>query len=635
MNRAKHLPPYLLKSLFVLSSSVGLGIILPPIAEAAILYNGVAAGDATNTSAILWTRTFDGNSNQGVSTNLTAQLSTDSSFGSILQTFSGVTNPNRDYTLKLEATNLQSGERYYYRFQTPDGEISQVGTFKTAPNQTQKAPVRFAFSGDTAGEWRSYGLLKDFDQENLDFFVYLGDAIYETGSGNTSTGVGISPPAADPFVDPNQALADYRRKYLENFLPATPGGSPGLQKFYASQGNYTLLDNHELGSKQFDQGGAPAGNPSGASVDATNPIFDANKTGEFINKSPGFKALLQAYNDYTPLRETTISAPNDPRTDETQQLYAAQRWGANVAFINVDDRSYRDIRMKKTVTNPNGTVSVVDETGDRALNPERTMLGETQFDWLKETLLQTKADGVNWKIIAVSSPIDQAGSKSGNGIIPLDTGKTWWGGYRNERNELLKFIDDNNIKNVVFITTDDHETRVNELTYLADINDPNSSVVLPNAFTIVGGPLGAFGPGIISDHSFNNIKSIADSIVNQQQTNNVNPLGLDHNFPGLRNVFREGDPNANTNIQPVDFFSPDTFNYVTLDVSADGKNLFVNTYGIDPYPANSFPSFEDVASPRRIFGFEVVAASVPEPSATFGMLAFGISSIFALKKRKM
>jgi hypothetical protein len=55
----------------------------------------------------------------------------------------------------------------------------------------------------------------------------------------------------------------------------------------------------------------------------------------------------------------------------------------------------------------------------------------------------------------------------------------------------------------------------------------------------------------------------------------------------------------------VDFFSPDTFNYVALEISADGKSLAVDTWGIDSYTANSFPEPDEVAAPRRILGFRI------------------------------
>jgi alkaline phosphatase D len=57
--------------------------------------------------------------------------------------------------------------------------------------------------------------------------------------------------------------------------------------------------------------------------------------------------------------------------------------------------------------------------------------------------------------------------------------------------------------------------------------------------------------------------------------------------------------------QPVDFFSPDTFNYVVLEISPDGKSLAVDTWGIDSYTENSLPEPDQVAPPRRILGFRI------------------------------
>jgi hypothetical protein len=247
------------------------------------------------------------------------------------------------------------------------------------------------------------------------------------------------------------------------------------------------------------------------------------------------------------------------------------------------------------------TASGADDTGPRADNPKRTMLGTTQLNWLKQILKDAQSSGTTWKIVAVSSPIDAGGE---------DSGKTWIGGYRAERNELLKFIADNQIKNVVFLSTDDHQNRINELTYLANPSDPTSLTRVPTTFTIVAGPIGAGGPDQITDHSFSNIKLLADKLVVDQKAKGIDPLGLDANFPGLRNVFREGDPNADSLRQPVDFFSPDTFNYATLDISADGKTLSVNLYGINSYAADTFPSEQQVSPVRRLLGFQIKAASV-------------------------
>ncbi len=593
-----------------------------------VAFSGVAAGDATTSSEILWTRTVDANTKQGILATLTVQVSTDANFSSIAKTYTVTSDPNRDYTAKLDATGLTGNTRYYYRFQTPGGDISPVGTFKTAADITAKVAVKFGFSGDADGLMRPYASTQNFKNLNLDYFLFEGDTIYETTSGlgtQAAPGNNFSATAVPsttngllPVTDANasQALIDYQRKYLENLQPTTPGGFSSLTTLYASQGNYTLLDNHELGNRQLINGGAPLALASDTTVNnqngSNNTAYDANKTGTFINDSTGFKTLVQAYSNYQPIREKTISAPNDPRTDGTQQLYEAQQWGRNSVFVNLDTRSYRDVRLKQA----DGST---DDTGDRANNADRTMLGKTQLAWLKQTLLDAQNNGTIWKFVATSDPIDQIGA-IGSGA---DGGKSWIGGYRAERNDLLKFIADNGIKNVVFLATDDHQTRINELTY----TDNGVVKVLPNALSIVDGPIGATGPDstntiingksfdFLNNHSFANIQSAANALASGQTASGVNPVGLDPNFAGLKNVKREGDPNANAttsiidnkNLQPVDFYSPDTFNYTVFDISADGKTLNVDVQGINSYAKNTFPEPSNTGAVRSILSFSLDA----------------------------
>ncbi len=549
-------------------------------------FSGIAAGDITSNSAIVWTHTLDPIAKRGVRCNLKLQIATDLNFTKIPFSIATTTDPKRDYTAKVDVTRLQSGTRYYYRFQIPRGNYSPVGTFKTAPNPNVSAPVRLAFSGDADGQWRPYPSTVNFNKLGLDYFVFLGDTIYESPSQG-------SPATADPVANPAQALADYRRKYLENIQPFTTGGFQGLATMYRSQGNYTLLDNHELGNKQLINGGAPAALATVAGSGSTNPADDANKTATFINRTTGFKTLLRAYSEYQPIREKIVSAPRDPRTNGTQQLYFAQQWGRNSIFVNVDDRSYRDVRLK--------TLKGGDDPGARANNPDRTMLGKTQLAWLKQTLLAAQKNGTIWKIIAISSPIDRLGAIGGG----EDSGKSWMGGYRSERNDLLKFIADNRIKNTVFLSTDDHQNRVNELTYFDNIRDPKSERLLPGALAIVDGPIGAGGPDLVTNHSFSYLKTIADTIAKKQRDAGVNPIGLDPKFPGLKNVIREGDPNADKLRQPIDFYSPDTFNYTVLDISGDGKTLKVNVQGINSYPKGTFPEPSTANPVRSILSFSI------------------------------
>src|SRR5262249_31845091 len=179
--------------------------------------------------------------------------------------------------------------------------------------------------------------------------------------------------------------------------------------------------------------------------------------------------------------------------------------------------------------------------------------------------------------------------------------------YRAERNRLLKFIADNHIEHVVFITTDDHQIRVHDLMYPATRGDMKAQTPVPDAFTIVAGPIGAVVPNWSGEHNFASVKSVADRLAAYERAAGIEPIGLRPNFPGLKQVYREGDPEADTMRSAVDFFSADTFNYATLETSADGKSLTVDYWGIDSYPPNRFPEPSEIRAPRRILGFRVEA----------------------------
>jgi phosphodiesterase/alkaline phosphatase D-like protein len=622
---------------------------------------GVAAGDASASSAVLWTR-IDPQPNVSV----TAQVSTDTAFGSG-QTFTGMSDSTQDYTVKILATGLLPGTQYYYRF-VVGGDTSIPGTFKTTPAADAAAPLHFAFSGDNDGLMRPYALASVIPAQNLDFYVNLGDVIYENASnvaGNNGAPYLNSPsvtlsndslsfngiprafiPGSAPFATQAQLQADYSKKYDENFLPVNTGGQNSLQVLYAAQGNYTTWDNHELGNRKYIDGGAPAGGSVGGSAGtdmATGRGVDARNNGAgnvgnvndaadlltpaqlaalggFMNKATGFQTLENTFLSHQPIADRgTISAPSDPRTDGTKQLYSATQWGQNAIYVNTDSRSYRDIRLKTAN-------AAADDTGARADNPDRTYLGDTQLAWLEQTLLDAQLDGTRWKFVSLSDPIDEIGPIGGTlsgvtaatmqpfsgninyGPVNSDGGKSYIGGYRAERNALLKFIADNHIANVVFLSTDDHQNRINELYYspTGQTGDQSTYVKVPDVFSIVCGPLGATGPDLFTNHTFAGAKGAADLIANAEVAAGIDPIGL-QNYSGLHDLFRDGDPTAGTNPQPVDFYSPDTFNFTVLDVSADGKTLTVKSVGMNATTQNAAIEYANGPQAHTIFSFQVDA----------------------------
>src|SRR5262249_46373857 len=440
------------------------------------------------------------------------------------------------------------------------------------------------------------------------------------------------------------------------FLPVNVGGQNSLQVLYAAQGNYTTWDNHELGNRQYINGGAPAGGSvggaagtdmlTGRGVDARNNgagnpgnLNDVNNSlSDYMNRSPGFRTLQNVFLNYQPIADRgTVNNPGDPRTDGTKRLYFAQQWGKNAIYIDTDSRSYRDLRIKTA----NGSAD--DTTAPRANFPGRTYLGATQLAWLEQTLLEAQNAGTPWKFVSISDPIDQIGPiggaltlnnlpsfGAGSTYAPVnsDGGKSYIGGYRSERNDLLRLIADNHITNAVFISTADHQNRINELTYSPTGNTENqfTYVKVPNVFSIVAGPLGATGPDLITNHTFAMAQQYANSIVAAQQAAGIEPVGLS-GYPGLHDLVRDGDPTARTAPQAVDFYNPDTFNFTVLDVSADGKTLTVKSIGMDATEQNAGIEYANGPQARTIFSFQVDAA--PTEASVITGLQFDRQSVAA------
>lgn len=415
----------------------------PPVPGSSLFTHGVASGDMTSDSVVLWTRTIR-----------ELQISPEVWDGAgIARMPARTTGPETDFTAKFLVTGLAPGTKYAYRFASPRG-ISAWGSFKTAYAPGQRATVRMAFTGDADWKWKPYPLLACLAQEDVDFFFFLGDLIYESTDYQGKTAV--------------EDLAGYRFKYRENREPRRDSASHmvPMRDLYAAFGQYSVFDNHETGYSQADANAPPY--PEGGAV----------RDGGFVNQTPGFRERLQAYREYQPVREEAHAGTADARTEGTSKFYRAYSWGANVELIVLDDRSYRDARLKGS-------------EDSMASSCTRTMLGPVQLAWFRDALLAAKRRNATWKVVVISSPIQELGGPSQVGV-DMDAVKSWAGGYRCERNRILAFIDDNAIDNVVFLTTDNHYTVINDLYYDTVADDRKSPRKRArNAFEIMTGPLGA------------------------------------------------------------------------------------------------------------------------------------------------
>lgn len=309
------------------------------LSDAAPFSYGVAAGDATPSAFIAWTRT-------DTALPVTLEVATDAAFASVVHTQPGlVPNPARDNVVKTDVTGLTADTLYYYRF-TQGADASRTGRVRTAPSPTSTAPVHFAFTGDANAFFKPFAVLEGITREDPDVWLYIGDTIY---SDDPRSGTGIA-----------TTLPDYWGKYQEN------RDDRALRDVMGNVGTISMTDDHEVTNDYY---GSPFG-AFGAQIVAGN----------------------QAFRDWQPVREHG----GDP-----MQLYRSFKWGDVAEFFVIDARQYRNPQAYLTEpaclsAGQPATLPPAGACQAEINDPSRTYLGAAQKAWLKAGLQSSTA---TWKFV--------------------------------------------------------------------------------------------------------------------------------------------------------------------------------------------------------------------------------------------
>jgi len=371
---------------------------------------GVAAGEITPTSAVLWTRSASAGA-------VNLEVSRSRFFQPQLPLAAAEARVGSDWAVSIRAQNLRPATRYYYRF-SRTGSVSPVGTFETALASTSTASVRFAISGDadaTAGPngkpgFNTFGVYARMAAERNDFNINLGDTIY---SDSEISGAPVARTVSEKWGKYKLGLA----------LPA-------LQKLRAGAGLYSHWDDHEFINdfSRAEHGGAT------------------------------YTAGVKAFTDYAPVAWRRANG-----------LYRTFRWGKNLELFFLDERSFRSAKAAQVCGGdlaPTAPQAVRDAFSSlapglknqvtpaclAAINdPSRTMLGARQYAAFTKAV---KASTATWKVVVNEVPIQQFYA------LPYDR----WEGYAAERERLLRFLQAS-VRNVVFLTTDTHANLVDEVRY--------------------------------------------------------------------------------------------------------------------------------------------------------------------------
>jgi len=156
--------------------------------------NGVASGDVTSDSAVLWARS-------SLAGDVRFIVFERNSWPPLVRS-QRATVSDTAVSAKVEVTGLRAGRRYTYVVFAPNGQ-SMRGEFVTPASPDNRRGLHFGVSGDWRGELAPYPSITNAATARLDFFVEFGDTIYAD--------------VPSPAVPAAQAttLAEYRAKHSE------------------------------------------------------------------------------------------------------------------------------------------------------------------------------------------------------------------------------------------------------------------------------------------------------------------------------------------------------------------------------------------------------------------------------------
>jgi alkaline phosphatase D len=419
---------------------------------------GVQSGDATPDGAVIWSATDR-------PARLIVEYATSEGFGDVRRVVGPAALPEAGYAAQAVLTGLPAGQDIFYRVSFQDlGDLRSVsmpvtGRFKTPPADGRD--VTFVWSGDTAGqgwginlEWGGMKIYETMRRLEPDFFVHSGDMIYADGpiqaevalpGGGTWRNV-VTPEKSKVA----ETLDEFRGSYRYN-LQDEP-----LRRFNAAVVQYVQWDDHEVTNNWFH-----------ARI-LDDPRYTEKRVALLAARAK------RAMFEYTPLR---------PNPVESERVYRLIPRGPLLDLFMLDMRSYRG---------PNG------ENRQTQLTDEARILGAEQVQWLKQRLLASRA---TWKVIAADMPLGlvvyhDAAKKWGSEAVAQGDGPAL--GRELEIAEVLRFIKQNDVRNVVWITADVHYCA----THLYDPARAQFTDFNP-FYEFVSGPLhaGGFGPNEL-DNTF-------------------------------------------------------------------------------------------------------------------------------------
>lgn len=420
--------------------------------------SGLSSGDLLGDRAILWSRS-----------DRPAKMWVEWSAHEKMKDATRLEGPNalpvNDFTAKLDLQGLPADTDIFYQIRFQSLEDLKVesrplsGRFRTPPQG--RRDVSFLWSGDMCGqgwginpEWGGIRIFEAMRQTQADFFIHSGDTIYADGVIHSeeklrdgSTWKNLTTEAKSKVAE---TLDEFRGNYAYNLM------DQHVRNFLAEIPVLYQWDDHETTNNWYPQ-----------------EILDDDRYTEKRVSMLSARAK-RAFFEYNPIR----SPLHHP-----ERIYRRIPYGPSLEVFMLDMRSYR------SANNEN----------DQPLASKHTrLLGEDQLQWLKDSLKNTQA---TWKVIAADMPVGLIVPDYTHKRLVFENMANTDGpprGRELEMAELLRFIKDHQIQNIIWLTADVHYTAA----HYYDPHQAQFQDFLP-FYEFVSGPLhaGTFGPNLL-DNTF-------------------------------------------------------------------------------------------------------------------------------------
>lgn len=426
------------------------------VAATGTFEHGVASGDPTANSVILWTRVSPDSAQPQT---VIWEIDTDPEFSAPMMG-DALTNAARDFTVKIDADGLMPGTVYYFRFRVGD-QVSPVGRTKTLPEGSPEQ-LRFAVvscANYEHGYFNTYDLIAQRQisgEADYDALLHLGDYYYEYGADVYDAPDKPSDRVHEPAHE-ILTLEDYRQRHAQYRR------DPSLQSVTGAMPLIAIWDDHETSNDSW-RGGAQNHN------EGEGPWEDRKQ------------AALRAYYEWMPVRD-----PVAGRARET--LYRSFQFGDLLTLVGVETRLTARAEPIVIEEHVDEIVNDSDAFREQYLNdPSRDMFGREQRDFIVSEFSKSKEAGVKWRMLAnqvilgrlmtpdftpyVTQEAVEAIEKDWPGIHDFLTLSKYglpfypdsWDGYPVARERFYDALEREGVHDVLVVTGDAHEFWANRLT---------------------------------------------------------------------------------------------------------------------------------------------------------------------------